>query len=562
MSSFKHSVFLRIYAGLVCLVALVAILAYIIVQIINYQRAQDYREQMADGVAHVISEVLARQPTQQSQEDWLADVSRVLELQLEFVPRTDLDLSRTERRRLSDGRSIVRYDPTQIVGDIYTQVDGQPNVYLHIKVDKLSEVQIKMIPILVLEDLTYYPGAEQQRLEELQPYFSYPIAFEKLSDLNLDMDQISRLRTDKTQTILLYRDSATMQGTTISAVSAYTNVPNRVLVLGPVPIFNWLPFKVFAGVVLFSLFLLIMGVYFLILPLERKIGKVRQALNRVRKGDLRTRVSIEGNDEMANLGLSFNMMTEHIQRLIEAQQELTRAVSHELRTPVARVRFGMEMLTDTDDYEARISQMEMIDKDIEELNKLIDEIMTYAKLEQGTPSLSFEQIVLKNLLQQVVDESEIIKKDKTITTDLPAVDVEVEAEYRYLHRVVQNFVGNALRYSDSMIRVSGGVENNYAYVCVEDDGQGIAEKDREKVFEAFARLDDSRTRASGGYGLGLSIVSRIAYWFGGKVEVDQSPTLGGARFTMTWPVKQSVSKTPLHRRLKKSDPAEDSTEVI
>ena len=562
MSSFKHSVFLRIYAGLVCLVALVAILAYIIVQIINYQRAQDYREQMADGVAHVISEVLARQPTQQSQEDWLADVSRVLELQLEFVPRTDLDLSRTERRRLSDGRSIVRYDPTQIVGDIYTQVDGQPNVYLHIKVDKLSEVQIKMIPILVLEDLTYYPGAEQQRLEELQPYFSYPIAFEKLSDLNLDMDQISRLRTDKTQTILLYRDSATMQGTTISAVSAYTNVPNRVLVLGPVPIFNWLPFKVFAGVVLFSLFLLIMGVYFLILPLERKIGKVRQALNRVRKGDLRTRVSIEGNDEMANLGLSFNMMTEHIQRLIEAQQELTRAVSHELRTPVARVRFGMEMLTDTDDYEARISQMEMIDKDIEELNKLIDEIMTYAKLEQGTPSLSFEQIVLKNLLQQVVDESEIIKKDKTITTDLPAVDVEVEAEYRYLHRVVQNFVGNALRYSDSMIRVSGGVENNYAYVCVEDDGQGIAEKDREKVFEAFARLDDSRTRASGGYGLGLSIVSRIAYWFGGKVEVDQSPTLGGARFTMTWPVKQSVSKTPLHRRLKKSDPAEDSTEVM
>ena len=562
MSSFKHSVFLRIYAGLVCLVALVAILAYIIVQIINYQRAQDYREQMADGVAHVISEVLARQPTQQSQEDWLADVSRVLELQLEFVPRTDLDLSRTERRRLSDGRSIVRYDPTQIVGDIYTQVDGQPNVYLHIKVDKLSEVQIKMIPILVLEDLTYYPGAEQQRLEELQPYFSYPIAFEKLSDLNLDMDQISRLRTDKTQTILLYRDSATMQGTTISAVSAYTNVPNRVLVLGPVPIFNWLPFKVFAGVVLFSLFLLIMGVYFLILPLERKIGKVRQALNRVRKGDLRTRVSIEGNDEMANLGLSFNMMTEHIQRLIEAQQELTRAVSHELRTPVARVRFGMEMLTDTDDYEARISQMEMIDKDIEELNKLIDEIMTYAKLEQGTPSLSFEQVVLKNLLQQVVDESEIIKKDKTITTDLPAVDVEVEAEYRYLHRVVQNFVGNALRYSDSMIRVSGGVENNYAYVCVEDDGQGIAEKDREKVFEAFARLDDSRTRASGGYGLGLSIVSRIAYWFGGKVEVDQSPTLGGARFTMTWPVKQSVSKTPLHRRLKKSDPAEDSTEVM
>lgn len=76
-----------------------------------------------------------------------------------------------------------------------------------------------------------------------------------------------------------------------------------------------------------------------------------------------------------------------------------------------------------------------------------------------------------------------------------------------------------------------------ATISVEDDGQGIPEKDREKVFIPFARLDDSRTRASGGYGLGLSIVSRIAFWFNGKMSVDESPTLGGARFIMTWPVK-------------------------
>ncbi|MCP5927762.1 ATP-binding protein, partial [Klebsiella pneumoniae] len=67
---------------------------------------------------------------------------------------------------------------------------------------------------------------------------------------------------------------------------------------------------------------------------------------------------------------------------------------------------------------------------------------------------------------------------------------------------------------------------------------GIPEQDRKRVFEAFARLDDSRTRASGGYGLGLSIVSRIAYWFGGEIKVDESPTLGGARFIMTWPAKR------------------------
>jgi two-component system sensor histidine kinase RstB len=121
------------------------------------------------------------------------------------------------------------------------------------------------------------------------------------------------------------------------------------------------------------------------------------------------------------------------------------------------------------------------------------------------------------------------------------MDVIAIAERRYLHRVVQNFAGNAMRYANSRIRLSAGVEGKgdkkFAFVCVEDDGAGIPEKDREKVFQPFTRLDDSRTRASGGYGLGLSIVARIAFWFGGTVEVDQSPDLKGARFMMKWPVK-------------------------
>ena len=111
------------------------------------------------------------------------------------------------------------------------------------------------------------------------------------------------------------------------------------------------------------------------------------------------------------------------------------------------------------------------------------------------------------------------------------------ADRRYLHRVLQNLAGNATRYAESKIIVSAGVNKTEAFISVEDDGQGIPEKDREKVFIPFARLDDSRTRASGGYGLGLSIVSRIAFWFNGKMSVDESPTLGGARFIMTWPIK-------------------------
>ncbi|MDD9320158.1 sensor histidine kinase BfmS [Acinetobacter lactucae] len=534
---FKHSIFLRIYAGLVILVVLVAVFGYLLVQIINYQRAQEYRESLTDGISYVISEGVARQPGKQQKIDWVSDASDLLELPIYYTDASKVELSRTEKKRIEAQKSVVRYDASNSIAYIIIGLRDDPQHYLSIKVDKISERQMKALPIFVLDYLMFYPGQEQEYLSKIQKHFSYPINIYNIQDINLDSEQIGRLRQD--QSVMLYKDSATMRGTTISIVSPIPSHPTQVLVLGPVPMFNWMPLQLSAGITLFSLFLLSLGVYGLILPLERKIRQVRYALNRMKSGDLSLRVPIEGSDEMANLASSYNNMSDHIQRLIEAQRELMRAVSHELRTPVARIRFGTEMLAEEDDYNHRMHQVDMIDKDIEALNTLIDEIMTYAKLEQGTPSLDFDEITLFDVLDQVAVETEALKTQKEIELVAPPLYVKVDAERRYLHRVVQNLVGNAVRYCDNKVRITGGIHSDgMAFVCVEDDGAGIPEQDRKRVFEAFARLDDSRTRASGGYGLGLSIVSRIAYWFGGEIKVDESPTLGGARFIMTWPAKR------------------------
>jgi len=531
---FKHSIFLRIYAGLVILVVLVAVFGYLLVQIINYQRAQEYRESLTDGISYVISEGVARQPGKQQKIDWISDASDLLELPIYYTDASKVELSRTEKKRIEAQKSVVRYDASNSIAYVIIGLRDDPQHYLSIKVDKISERQMKALPIFVLDYLMFYPGQEQEYLAKIQKHFSYPINIQNIQDINLDSEQIGRLRQD--QSVMLYKDSATVRGTTISIVSPIPNHPTQVLVLGPVPMFNWMPLQLSAGITLFSLFLLSLGVYGLILPLERKIRQVRYALNRMKSGDLSLRVPIEGSDEMANLASSYNNMSDHIQRLIEAQRELMRAVSHELRTPVARIRFGTEMLAEEDDYNHRMHQVDMIDKDIEALNTLIDEIMTYAKLEQGTPSLDFAEIVLFDVLDQVAVETEALKTQKEIELVPPPLYVKVDAERRYLHRVVQNLVGNAVRYCDNKVRITGGIHSDgMAFVCVEDDGPGIPEQDRKRVFEAFARLDDSRTRASGGYGLGLSIVSRIAYWFGGEIKVDESPSLGGARFIMTWP---------------------------
>ena len=527
---FKHSIFLRIYAGLVVLVAIVALMGYLLVQIINYQRVQEYRESLTDGISFIISEGVSRQTNAQQKADWISDASDLLELPINMIPANKVDLSRAELKRISERKAAVRYDAQTQVAYLIIGLKDDPNHLLYIKVDKIGELQMKALPIFILDYLVYYPGQEEEYLEKVQKHFSYPVQIEEVQNLALESEQIGRLRLD--HSVILYRDSASVRGTTISIVSPpLPSSPSKVLVLGPVPIFNWMPFQLAAGITLLSLFVLSLGVYGLLVPMQRKLREVNYGLNRMKAGDMTLRLPVDGTDEMASLANSYNSMSDHIQRLIEAQRELMRAVSHELRTPVARIRFGMEMLAEEDDYEYRLQQVDMIDKDIEALNTLIDEIMTYAKLEQGTPSLDIENIVLFEVLDQVVVETEALKTQKEIHLNAPPLTLKVEAERRYLHRVVQNLVGNAVRYGDHQVLVSGGInDSGMAYVCVEDDGPGIPEDERERVFEAFARLDDSRTRASGGYGLGLSIVSRIAYWFGGSVKVDQSPSLGGARF--------------------------------
>lgn len=537
----KHSIFLRIYAGLVILVVLVAIFGYLLVQIINYQRAQEYRESLTDGIAFVISEGVARQQNTQQKMDWISDASDLLELPIYYLEAAKVDLSRAEAKRVKNQQAVVRYDAKQGVAFVVMGIKDDPSHFLYLKIDGIGERQMKALPIFILDYLVYYPGQEKEYLEKIQKNFYYKVDIQNISQLTLDSEQIGRLRSD--QGVILYQDSASVRGTTISILSPMPNAPGKVLVMGPIPMFNWMPFQLAAGITLLSMFILCLGVYGLIVPMQRKLKQVNNALNVMQKGDMSIRVPVEGNDEMASLASSYNSMSDHIQRLIEAQRELMRAVSHELRTPVARIRFGMEMLVDEEEYEYRQQQVEMIDKDIEALNTLIDEIMTYAKLEQGMPSLDLEEIVLFEVLDQVVVETEALKTNKNIELLPPPLNLTVDAERRYLHRVVQNLVGNAVRYCENTVQVSGGINaQGMAYICVEDDGAGIPEEDRARVFEAFARLDDSRTRASGGYGLGLSIVSRIAYWFGGSICVDQSPKLGGARFVMEWPAQRFKNK--------------------
>tara|TARA_R110001592_G_scaffold33316_2_gene115608 strand:- start:26114 stop:27649 length:1536 start_codon:yes stop_codon:yes gene_type:complete len=275
---------------------------------------------------------------------------------------------------------------------------------------------------------------------------------------------------------------------------------------------------------------------------DRRIRTIETAARRISRGELDARVTRVGEeDAISRLGLSFNSMADHIQRLMYVQKEMIHAVSHELRTPVARIRFGVQMIEDCLSPESVQKQVKGIDGDIQELDELIDEILTYARLEQGGPVLAFQQADVAAIVSQVVSEQSSDKPEIKISAEFKGgseIWKESEIEARYIHRSIQNLVGNARRYADSKVRVVCSFDSETCRIDVEDDGPGIPEDQWESVFTPFARLDDSRTRSSGGYGLGLSIVRRILYWHGGQAFLGRSE-MGGARFSLVWPRKQN-----------------------
>ncbi|KAA1172034.1 two-component sensor histidine kinase [Marinobacter salinexigens] len=276
--------------------------------------------------------------------------------------------------------------------------------------------------------------------------------------------------------------------------------------------------------------------------IDGNLRTVESVAVRIARGELGARV--EGGDSslVSRLAKSFNGMAEHIQRLVQVQREMIHAVSHELRTPVARIRFGVQMIEECQDKAGLQKQLDGIDGDIQELDELIDEILTYARLEQGGPVFSLQEGSVTDLVRQVVSEQQLIRPALTIDSQIDEGSEQwalSDIEPRYIHRAIQNLVGNAGRYASSRVLVHCHIDEDNCRVDVEDDGPGIPEADWEKVFTAFARLDDSRTRTSGGYGLGLSIVRRILYWHGGQAFVSKSPSLGGARFSLVWPRKKA-----------------------
>lgn len=239
--------------------------------------------------------------------------------------------------------------------------------------------------------------------------------------------------------------------------------------------------------------------------------------------------------ELTGLAKNLDDMSARLSGLIRSQKELIAALSHEMRTPLARIRFALAVMGNKDDPDLH-RQLDGLSNDVQEIDELIASMLSYARLDHPDIRMHWQEVPVDAWLSQTVAKS--CTGDVSIATRVDENAQKAWMDPRLMGLALSNLLVNACRYGKSAARCSITLRNSEYVLSVEDDGAGIPEAERETVFKAFTRIDDSRNRDTGGFGLGLAVVARIAALHGGAASVDASRELGGARFTVHWRARQ------------------------
>ncbi len=287
--------------------------------------------------------------------------------------------------------------------------------------------------------------------------------------------------------------------------------------------------------------------YFYSSALAGRISAVESAARRLAGGDLATRIPVNGTDEVASLAATFNQMAGQLQEAAEKQKEVERLrsdliawVGHDLQTPLASMRAILEALADgmVDDPEAVQRYLKTAQRDIRSLSLLIDDLFQMAQIDAGGLQLDLSQNSLSDLISDTLESFSELAARQGIRLE-GAVEPEVDPvcmDAARIGRVLNNLVGNALRHTNAQgrVNVTARRTGQRVEVVVSDSGEGIQPQDLPHLFEQFYRGEKSRSRATGGAGLGLAISRGIIQAHGGEIRVESE--LGqGTRFIFSLP---------------------------
>lgn len=271
-------------------------------------------------------------------------------------------------------------------------------------------------------------------------------------------------------------------------------------------------------------------------PHWRDLERLKETARRLGQGQMAERTHISPHSNIGELAGVFDTMASDLERHVNQQRELLNAVSHELRTPLTRLDFGLVLLFDEVPAASRKRLLELVGH-VRELDELVLELLSYSRLYNADQARERVEVSLLELVDSVLGsfaeelDSRGIQWEVRAERELPRFVLDP----RLTARAVQNLVRNAMRYCDESLLLRLRLEDDGGcLLTVEDDGIGIPVEERERIFQPFYRLDRSRDRNTGGFGLGLAISRRAIEGQGGTLTVAQS-ALGGAQFRIRLP---------------------------
>jgi len=281
------------------------------------------------------------------------------------------------------------------------------------------------------------------------------------------------------------------------------------------------PGRVRRVLILLSLLTLILaGAFLSIRWILRPIRWLDQGVREVSRGNLKHQVPLKRSDELRDLAAAFNDMTDRIRDMLHTKERLMLDVSHELRSPLTRMKVALEFLPES---QAKNS----LKNDVAEMEKMISEILETARMHHLHGQLKLQPVNLKTLVKNVLNEFENLPPGVQVG-DIPA-ELEINVDAEQIKTVFKNILTNALKFSASdsePVRISVKKQTRFTVVQITDSGIGIPQEELPFIFEPFYRVDKSRSKQTGGYGLGLSLCKTIMESHGGKIEVASKPEAG------------------------------------
>ena len=311
------------------------------------------------------------------------------------------------------------------------------------------------------------------------------------------------------------------------ADTAYVKAGDAILVAGPVPAYSD-GFLTEMGRLAATALVFGLGLWLAFRPWSAQHRRLEAAARAIAGGDLEAPLPSPAASPTPALVGAFNQMVGTTRGLLESHRELLKSVSHELRTPIARIRFGAHLLAEVEDLEERVDQIEAIDRDLQELDDLVEELITHARVRSGEGALALAAVPLAPLVEDLAAAVE----GRAFTVEV-AEGLDVWADRRLLRRVLRNLLQNAARHAAASVRLEAEASEDGVRVAVEDDGPGVPPAERERIFEPFVQLDPSR---AGGHGLGLSIVRGVLARHGGHARALEGAG-GGCRVEIWWPAR-------------------------